>query len=104
MVVRQLPDGWLREKLLPAQRASTSYAQRVIPRVEESGPAAALPPVDANGDTSISPRGFQAVFLGSEVELEALPFAEVFERELRELAGAAAHARYCGRPLHVRHV
>lgn len=103
LVVHELPNGWLREKLLPAQRASTSHAQSVIPRVEERGPAAALPPVDANGDTSISPRGFEVLFQGSDVELDALPFAAVFERELRALAGAAGHARYCGRPLRVHH-
>jgi hypothetical protein len=104
LVVHRLPDGWLREKLLPAQRASTSYAQSVIPRVEERGPDAACLPADAEGDTSISPRGFEALFRDCDVELEALPFAEVFARELRELAGAAGHARYCDRPLRLHHV
>jgi hypothetical protein len=103
LVVHQLPDGWLHEKLLPAQRASTSYAQSVIPRVEEHGADATLPPVDANGDTSISPRGFEALFEDSDVELDEFPFADVFERELRQLESAAAHARYCGRPLRLRH-
>ena len=103
LVAHKLPPGWLREKLLPAQRQSTGYAQAVIPRVEDRLPGAALPPADGEGNLAISARGFEDVFAGSDVELEAWPFTAVFARELRELAGAAAHAATCGRPLHLRH-
>src|SRR5204863_3799728 len=87
LLARKLPPGWLREKMLPAQKQSTGYAQAVIPRVEDRLPGAALPPADGEGNLSISARGFEDVFAGSDVELEAWPFTAVFARELRELAG-----------------
>ena len=103
LLARKLPAGWLREKMLPAQRQSTGFAQRVIPRVEEQLPGTKLRAPDVNGNIPIVPQAFEDLFAGSGVELEALPFADVFARELRELAGAAAHAKTCGRPLHLRH-
>jgi len=103
LVARKLPAGWLREKLLPAQRQSTGYAQTIIPRVEDR-PGRSLRPADEEGNVPITAEGFEELFAGTGVELEALPFAHVFERELRELAVAAAHASSCGRPLHLFHV
>jgi hypothetical protein len=103
LLARKLPAGWLREKMLPAQRQSTGYVQPVIPRVEDQAPGLKLRPPDIDGNVAIAPQGFEHLFASSGVELEALPFVEVFARELRELAGAAAHAKSCGRPLHLRH-
>ena len=105
LVARKLPPGWLREKMLPAQKQSTGYAQEIIPRAEDlptRGGGLRAPDID--GNIPISPKGFEDLFIGSGVELEALPFAEVFARELRELASAAAHAKSCHRPLHLRHL
>jgi hypothetical protein len=103
LFARKLPDGWLREKMLPAQKQSTGYVQPVIPRLEEQAPGLKLRPPDSDGNIAITAQGFEHLFEGSGVELEAVPFADVFARELRELAGAAAHAKTCGRPLHLRH-
>jgi hypothetical protein len=103
LLARKLPAGWLREKMLPAQRQSTGYAQAVIPRVEDDAPQLKLRPPDADGNFAITPEGFESLFASSGVELEALPFADLFARELKELASAAAHAKTCGRPLHLRH-
>jgi hypothetical protein len=103
LVARKLPGGWLREKLLPAQKQSTGYAQTIIPRVEDR-PGRWLRPPDEEGNVPISAEGFEDLFAGTGVELEALPFARAFEREIHELAVAAAHASSCGRPLHLRHV
>ena len=86
LVARKLPAGWLREKLLPAQKQSTGYAQTVIPRVEDQPPGRRLRPPTIDGNIPISAQGFEDLFAGSGVELEALPFADVFARELRELA------------------
>ena len=102
LIARKLPAGWLREKMLPAQRQSTGYAQQVIPRAEDLPTRTQLRPPDLDGNIPISPTGFEDLFIGDEVELEALPFADVFARELRELAGAAVHAKSCHRPLHLR--
>jgi hypothetical protein len=63
-----------------------------------------LRPPDLDGNIPVSPQRFEDLFIGSGVELEALPFADVFARELRELAGAAAHAKSCGRALHLQHL
>jgi hypothetical protein len=104
LFARKLPAGWLREKMLPAQKQSTGFAQTAIPRVEDQLPGTKLRLPDVEGNVPISPQGFEALFLGSGVELEALPFAEVFARELRDLAAAAAHARTCHRPLHLRRI
>jgi hypothetical protein len=101
LVGRKLPPGWLHEKMLPAQRQSTGHAQEVIPRVEDTTSRLRAP--DLDGNVALSPEGFEDLFAGSGVELEALPFAGVFARELRELADAATHARSCLRPLHLRH-
>jgi hypothetical protein len=103
ILARKLPPGWLREKLLPAQKLSTGYVQAIIPRLEDQLPGSSLRPSDIDGNIPISAQRFEDLFAGSGVELEALPFADVFARELRELAGAAAHAKSCGRPLHLRH-
>jgi hypothetical protein len=103
IMARKLPAGWLREKLLPAQKQSTGYAQTVIPRVEDHLSGVGLRPPDIDGNIPISPQGFEDLFLGSDVELEALPFADVFARELHELTAAAVHAKTCGLPLHLRH-
>jgi hypothetical protein len=104
LVARKLPAGWLREKMLPAQKQSTGYVQTVIPRVEDQLPHSTLRGPDLDGNIPISPQRFEDLFAGCGVELEALPFAEVFAREMQELAGAATHARSCGRPLHLRHL
>jgi len=103
LIARKLPSGWLREKLLPAQRQATGYAQTIIPRLEDR-PGRSLRSTDDDGHVSISAAGFEDLFAGTGVELEALPFAHAFERELGELAVAAAHATTCGRPLHLHHV
>jgi hypothetical protein len=103
LLARKLPAGWLREKLLPAQRQATGYAQKIIPRLEDL-PGRALRPADEEGNVPISPEGFADLFAGTGVELEALPFAYVFGREISELAAAAEHAASCGRPLHLHHV
>ena len=104
LVARKLPSGWLREKMLPAQKQSTGYAQEIIPRAEDLPTGTALRAPDVDGNIPISAKGFEDLFIDSGVELEALPFAEVFARELRELASAAAHAKSCHRPLHLRHL
>ncbi|HMF44419.1 MAG TPA: hypothetical protein VKQ32_27285 [Polyangia bacterium] len=104
ILARKLPAGWLREKLLPAMKQSTGFAQTVIPRLEEQSPGSRLRAADIDGNIPISPQGFEDLFDGSDVELEALPFAQVFGRELRDLAIAATHAKLCGRPLHLHHV
>jgi hypothetical protein len=103
LVARKLPAGWLREKLLPAQKQATGYAQKIIPRLEDV-PGRGLRPADEEGNVPMSAEGFEDLFAGTGVELEALPFARAFEREIQELAVAAAHASTCGRPLHLRHV
>jgi hypothetical protein len=103
LTARKLPAGWLHEKLLPAQKQATGYAQAVIPRLEDL-PGRSLQPADEDANIPISPDGFEELFAGSEVELEALPFVEVFGRALGELAGAAQHARSCGRDLRLRHL
>jgi hypothetical protein len=102
LLARKLPDGWLREKLLPAQKQTTGYAQTVIPRFERQLPGVALMPTDEDGNLSLSPGRFENLFRDSDVELERLPFATAFERELHVLAGAAAHAASCGRVLHLQ--
>ena len=104
LVARKLPAGWLREKMLPAQKQSTGYVQETIPRAEDMPTGSRLRSPDIDGNLAISPDRFEDLFLGSGVELEALPFAEVFARELRALATAAAHAKNCHRPLHLRHL
>jgi len=104
LLVHKLPAGWLRGKLLPAQRQSTGYAQTVIPRLEIQVPGLALRPADDDGSIALSPRSFEELFVDSGVELEAVPFGDAFARELRELAAAAAHARTCGRPLRLHQV
>ena len=104
LLARKLPDGWLHEKLLPAQKQAMGYAQTVIPRFERQLPGVALLPADDDGSIALSPGRFEDSFRDSDVELERLPFATVFERELHALAVAAAHAARCGRPLHLRHV
>ena len=53
LVARKLPAGWLREKLLPAQKHSTGYAQTTIPRLEDQLPGTTLRPADADGDIPI---------------------------------------------------
>ena len=103
LFARKLPGGWLREKMLPAQKQSTGFAQTVIPRIEEQLPGTSLRPADIDGNIPISPQRFEDLFQGSGVELQAWPFAEVFARELSELAAAATHAKSCGRALHLRH-
>jgi hypothetical protein len=103
LVARKLPAGWLREKLLPAQKQATGYVQPIIPRVEDR-PGRALRPADEEGNVPISAEGFEDLFADTGVELEALPFADAFGREIHELALAAAHAASCGRPLHLHHV
>jgi hypothetical protein len=102
LVARKLPAGWLREKLLPAQKQATGYAQTIIPRVEDR-PGHRLRPADEEGNVPLSAEGFEDLFAGTGAELEALPFARAFEREIQELAVAAAHASTCGRRLHLRH-
>jgi len=103
LVARKLPEGWLREKLLPAQKETTGYAQTVIPRLEQRLPGVSLRPNDDDGNIPLSPGRFDNLFRGTDVELERLPFAQAFDRELQALAGAAAHAASCGRPLLLRH-
>jgi len=103
LFARKLPGGWLREKMLPAQKQSTGFAQTVITRIAEQLPGATLRPPHIDGNIPISPQRFEDLFMGSGVELEAWPFAEVFARELSELAAAATHARTCGRALHLGH-
>ena len=103
IVARKLPAGWLREKLLPAQKHSTGYVQTAIPRLEDQLPGTTLRPADADGDIPITASGFEALFLGTDVELEAAPFVAVFARELHELAAAAKHAASCGRALRLHH-
>ena len=100
LIARKLPAGWLREKLLPAQKQATGYAQAIIPRVEDQ-PGRWLRPADEEGNIPISAEGFEDLFAVTGVELEALPFADAFGREIHELARAAAHAASCGRPLHL---
>ena len=102
LVARKLPAGWLREKMLPAQKQSTGYVQQTIPRAEDMPTGRTLRSPDIDGNLALSADRFEDLFLGSGVELEALPFAEVFARELRELATAAAHAKSCHRTLHLR--
>ena len=104
LVGRKLPAGWVREKMLPAQKQVTGYAQAVIPRFEHQLPGVALLPTDEDGSIALSAGRFRDLFRDSGVELEALPFAHVFAREMAELAGAAAHAANCGRPLHLHDV
>jgi hypothetical protein len=104
LLARKLPDGWLREKLLPAQKQAMGYAQTVIPRFEHQLPGVSLQPIDDDGNIPLSAGRFEDLFRDSDVELESLPFATVFERELHALAGAAAHAATCGRVLHLRQV
>ena len=53
--------------------------------------------------SDVTASGFEALFLGTDVELEAAPFVAVFARELHELAAAAAHAASCGRALRLYH-
>ena len=77
LVARKLPAGWLREKLLPAQKQATGYAQTIIPRVEDQ-PGRWLRPADEEGNVPISAEGFEDLFAGTGVELEALPFADAF--------------------------
>lgn len=103
LIARKLPAGWLREKLLPTQKQATGFAQTIIPRLEDRS-GRSLRSTDDDGNLSISAAGFQDLFAGTGVELEALPFARAFERELGQLAVAAAHATTCGRPLHLHHV
>jgi hypothetical protein len=103
IVARELPAGWLRERLLPAQKQSTGWVQTVIPRLEDVLPHSTLRAADANGDITISPQGFIDLFLGTGVTLELGPFAAVFQRELQEFARAAAHARSCAGPLRLSH-
>ena len=103
LFARKLPGGWLREKMLPAQKQSTGFAQTVIPCIEDRLPGTTLRPADIDGNIPISPQRFEDLFRSSGVELEARPFAEVFARELSELAAAATHAKTCGRALHLRH-
>ena len=98
LVARKLPAGWLRDKMLPAQKQSTGYVQETIPRAEDMPTGRGLRSPDLDGNLAITPDRFEDLFLGSGVELEALPFAEVFARELRELATAAAHAKSCRPP------
>jgi hypothetical protein len=102
LLARKLPDGWLHEKLLPAQKQAMGYAQTVIPRFEHQLPGVSLLPADEDGNIPLSARRFETLFRDSDVELESLPFVTAFERELHALAGAAAHAATCGRPLHLR--
>ena len=102
LIATKLPAGWLREKLLPAQKQATGFAQTIIPRVEDQ-PGRELRPADDEGNVPITAEGFEELFAGTGVELEALPFARAFEREIHELAIAAAHAASCGRPLHLHH-
>jgi hypothetical protein len=104
LLARKLPDGWLHEKLLPAQKQAMGYAQTVIPRFERQLPGVSLLPADEDGNIALSARRFEDLFRDSDVELESLPFATAFERELHALAGAAAHAATCGRPLQLRRV
>jgi hypothetical protein len=104
LLARKLPDGWLREKLLPAQKQAMGYAQTVIPRFERQLPGVALQPIDDDGNIPLSPRRFEDLFRDTDVELESLPFATAFEHELHALAVAAAHAATCGRVLHLRQV
>ena len=54
LFARKLPGGWLREKMLPAQKQSTGYAQTVIPRVEDQLPGTTLRPPDIDGNIPIS--------------------------------------------------
>ena len=103
IVARKLPAGWLREKLLPAQKHSTGYVQATIPRLEDRLPGSTLRAADAEGDIPITASGFEALFRGSGVELEAAPFIVVFARELHELGTTAAHAASCGRALRLHH-
>ena len=103
IVARKLPAGWLREKLLPAQKHSTGYVQTTIPRLEDQLPGTTLRPADADGDIPMTASGFEALFVGSDVELEAAPFVAVFARELHQLGAAAAHAASCGRALRLYH-
>jgi hypothetical protein len=103
LLARKLPAGWLREKLLPAQKQATGYAQTIIPRVEDQ-PGRWLRPADEEGNVPISAEGFEDLFAATGVELEALPFGDAFGREIHELARAAAHAASCGRPLRLHHV
>ena len=103
IVARQLPAGWLREKLLPAQKHSTGYVQTTIPHLEHQLPGSTLRPADADGDIPMTASGFEALFAGTDVELEAAPFVAVFARELHELAATAAHAASCGRALRLHH-
>jgi len=102
LLARKLPDGWLREKLLPAQKQVMGYAQTVIPCFERQLPGVALLPADEDGNIPLSAGRFEVLFRDSDVELESLPFATAFQRELHDLAGAAAHAATCGRVLHLR--
>jgi hypothetical protein len=102
LLARKLPAGWVREKMLPAQKQVTGYAQAVIPRFEHQLPGVALLPADDDGSIALSAGRFRDLFRDSDVELEALPFSQVFAREMAELAGAAAHAASCGRPLLLR--
>ena len=104
LLARKLPDGWLREKLLPAQKQAMGYAQTVIPLFEHQLPGVALQPIDDDGNIPLSRRRFEDLFRDTDVELESLPFATAFEHELHALAVAAAHAATCGRVLHLRQV
>jgi hypothetical protein len=88
---------------LRAQWRGTGYEQTIIPRLENL-PGRCLRLPDEQGNILISPEGFEALFAGTGVELEARPFASVFGREMNELAEAAAHARGCGRVLRLYHV
>ena len=103
LTARKLPAGWLHEKLLPAQKQATGYAQTVIPRVEDVA-GGSLRPTDDDGTIPISPEGFASLFAGTDVELESLPFAAVFAETLRALEAAAAHAADCGRALRLHQI
>jgi hypothetical protein len=103
LTARKLPAGWLHEKLLPAQKQATGYAQTVIPRVEDVA-GRSLRATEEDGTVPMSPENFEDLFAGTDVELESLPFAAVFAETLRELEAAAAHAAGCGRALRLHRV
>src|SRR5262249_52158232 len=73
LLARKLPDGWLHEKLLPAQKQAMGYAQTVIPRFEHQLPGVSLLPADEDGNIPLSARRFETLFRDSDVELEVLP-------------------------------
>src|SRR4029078_10268408 len=71
-LARKLPDGWLREKLLPAQKQVMGYAQTVIPCFERQLPGVSLLPTDEDGNIALSPGRFEDLFRDSDVELESV--------------------------------